>query len=717
MGKPGEAAKEVEESSSESKKNKEVSCIAKFRPWKDWRGEYGFDWVREGPDDYEEEFSVGSTSPFDDLVEEDNPFEYLYQPEFVLSVKYEMSKTKNSGAWSYEIKRKDGVNGYESAHNCRKKFGKDKDKYRMYSYVELESPNGAKKKCSLFSSGDELFYPVYDTLDKVISFFYNGFFFEFIYSSNDFTRFDVKKVQGQTESCANYLHIGNNEKDGNPNVVHNHKYDDLLEECKNSSKELFDEGGLFFYLLNAEKKIVISELSVYLFKYDSLDNINIIIDNVFQKKVNLEKYKITTECGLEIKGEEKYWYGHKVYSWKEALENIFNNYNVYLKNEHGELAKGKDGKPIKHKYVVPVLSIGAFNVHNTIFGFRWVDKWAPHKTPFQPSEGIPIQVNLEWEKKIIGWVGKKPDKICFETDPDVLRVEPNTIKPSKEFTIKLFPNFDEARERIAEVKKKSGEKEKVSYMVKVFAKGENEDGSSEDLGEIDVVLWDEIVVNVWFVMVNKEEFGSDHIEALEEQRQALQNALYQAGIRLDYKYLEIVIKDDDENLLYKLYYSEYAKKKLFEAFYSKYPNNKISRDTKDQIVIFYLPNHLYKNGDYLGGFHLNDSSINIITKLFSLVRRDAYIKAHEMGHLLGLNHVFTEPGSRKNDFCYDINSTSNIMDYSSGFVSEGIIYSFRKYQWDTIREESYTLYKKKKQKEAIRNLKSRVLRLLEPKDF
>ena len=35
----------------------DVPCIVKFRPCKDWRGEYGFDWVREGKEDFEERFN------------------------------------------------------------------------------------------------------------------------------------------------------------------------------------------------------------------------------------------------------------------------------------------------------------------------------------------------------------------------------------------------------------------------------------------------------------------------------------------------------------------------------------------------------------------------------------------------------------------------------------------------------------------------------------
>lgn len=50
----GEAAKGTKGFASEKNEVEEVPCIVKFRPCTDWRGEYGFDWVREGSDDYKE---------------------------------------------------------------------------------------------------------------------------------------------------------------------------------------------------------------------------------------------------------------------------------------------------------------------------------------------------------------------------------------------------------------------------------------------------------------------------------------------------------------------------------------------------------------------------------------------------------------------------------------------------------------------------------------
>ena len=54
----GEETKNVQYSSSEENKVEEVPCIVRFRPREDWRGEYGFDWVREGWDDYEERINA-----------------------------------------------------------------------------------------------------------------------------------------------------------------------------------------------------------------------------------------------------------------------------------------------------------------------------------------------------------------------------------------------------------------------------------------------------------------------------------------------------------------------------------------------------------------------------------------------------------------------------------------------------------------------------------
>lgn len=49
-------------------KVEDVHCLVKFRPCKDWRGEYGFDWVREGEKDFYKERIGDSVSDYDDGV-------------------------------------------------------------------------------------------------------------------------------------------------------------------------------------------------------------------------------------------------------------------------------------------------------------------------------------------------------------------------------------------------------------------------------------------------------------------------------------------------------------------------------------------------------------------------------------------------------------------------------------------------------------------------
>lgn len=57
----GEAANSVNGFSSEEEKVEDALCIVKFRPCEDWSGEYGFDWVREGKDDFEEKIGVAKS--------------------------------------------------------------------------------------------------------------------------------------------------------------------------------------------------------------------------------------------------------------------------------------------------------------------------------------------------------------------------------------------------------------------------------------------------------------------------------------------------------------------------------------------------------------------------------------------------------------------------------------------------------------------------------
>ncbi len=52
---------------NENGKQNVVSCMVKFRPCKDWRGEYGFDWVREDSDFFEEVIVPDEGSYFRDI--------------------------------------------------------------------------------------------------------------------------------------------------------------------------------------------------------------------------------------------------------------------------------------------------------------------------------------------------------------------------------------------------------------------------------------------------------------------------------------------------------------------------------------------------------------------------------------------------------------------------------------------------------------------------
>lgn len=52
---------ERQEQERKKEEEKRVSCVVKFRPCKDWRGEYGFDWVRKGEEDYEERIDLMDT--------------------------------------------------------------------------------------------------------------------------------------------------------------------------------------------------------------------------------------------------------------------------------------------------------------------------------------------------------------------------------------------------------------------------------------------------------------------------------------------------------------------------------------------------------------------------------------------------------------------------------------------------------------------------------
>jgi hypothetical protein len=828
----GESAQNVQDSSSEENNVEEVSCIAKFRPCKDWRGEYGFDWVREGPDDYEEKMNVGFT-----YVKEDNPFVYLIHEHYVESVTYETNRVKNNGAWSYKVvvEAKENANGDEMAYECDKeaKYGEGED--RMYSYVELEGPDGQQTNNSLLNIGEKLLYPIYDD-DKlelesdsislngkknkekktiVFRFRKSAFVFKYFpqiivkdtngaeiteqqksinirvknfdfdselddYVEKDFSyNYDLQnntlkwdegilkknnhsqgiweeyesineqmhpftiKMQGYSMKVELGQEIGEEEEKNMKDIEI--KLNDLREK-KDSIKAKMTEEAITFWnerIIGAEElfdKLLANKEADIAHLSKDLDNLFYNIKIIVNRPRSLKLFDLTKNPDVNgivynkgEKEEEIEWYGHKVHRWREVLENQFRiNDKIVLKNKDGSVLKDGKGHPIKYKYIIPILSIGDVDVENTVFDFRWIDSWTPKKKAFKPSEGIPIQVNLEWKKKPYNWEGSCPNKIVFDTDTELLRVEPKRIEPSKEFTIKLFPDF----EKIAKKKKEHGKKDKEFCLVKLFAKGESGDGSIMTIGEMDVVFWDwELkVLPAWFVKVNFDGFGfnSDHDEAIKEQEQALKNALYQAGIQLSVNHGTINIEQNEMKVIddirtedlrkavgEKVGTEDMSRKELVKCFVEKYCNqyfiiqnsfvfdgdyirlgempvdilikkfiNKYDGENKgykDQYVVFFLPFSFTG----INAFTRTNSTYTYCSNGIARFRKSAYTTAHEVGHDLGLTHIFQSSNATyENKICFGIAETSNIMDYFlDSKVKNGIKYSFRKHQWEKMREE------------------------------
>lgn len=111
----GEAAKNVQDSSSQREKVEEVPCIVKFRPCKDWSGEYGFDWVREGREDFEEKNRVVSS-----IASYGNDNDHVYAGYIPDDIAVDMLR-KQKGDEEYEKWREE----------MRKNLTQNSDKFRI----------------------------------------------------------------------------------------------------------------------------------------------------------------------------------------------------------------------------------------------------------------------------------------------------------------------------------------------------------------------------------------------------------------------------------------------------------------------------------------------------------------------------------------------------------------------------------------------------------
>lgn len=744
----------------DKEKTEIVSCWAKFRPWEDWRGEYGFDWLREGPDDYKEEYSVGSTSPFDDKVEEDKPFEYLYGAKDVQSVTYRMKKSKDGGIWTYSLVSTDRSNGDESANNCEIRMHFDNDDGRRMFYCVKRKDNNI----SLLGSEKELFYPIYDVEinkdtryrenrigakansyefekpAKTVSFEANDCSFKFVYSYQSDSPFPLPGLAfGETSPVPILVRVtvtkkvkmaptNNNDtknKSNNKSSKHRKKnnkqqpkeepqyvtktiiydYDFIKEKIRPSysdrdnwflqkeiakrdkfSNLVLDDDGNKIMIKNTEytdpdqfwKECIGNDEKAFndllhyvnvdiahLSKNESFDDI--IIDVNGPTKLIMD-FQLTEEYGLTIEGKKRFWYGQEVISWKQALAETFRKKNTLLIDKDGNIVMDdKTGEP--KEYRIPVLSIGCFEAKTTSFGFRWGDTWTPHTDPMEISKGIPLQVNIE---------GEVPDEVTFVTDnPDVLKVDPPK-KVKKEFSITLHPTLPTK-----------------GCEVRVIAKGKTKNSDYKEIGELRVLIQERLGLSVYFIKVNMngKKFSSDYDKAIEEQKLALQNALYQAGIELHTDSFEINTKESD---LSKIKCMDGVTTTFLEKlFIERYDNveNGTFKGHRFHILNFLLPisfnscdNEELKKA---AAFTPSGSSQTFISNSIVKNRRSAFTVAHEVGHALGLTHSFQMCNTNNiSDFSFRYMKTSNIMDYTTSNDDNGITYSLRQYQWKRMRKNA-----------------------------
>lgn len=772
---PADKSTESPKNDKQQQGNKVVSCFAKFRPCEDWRGEYGFDWVREGKEDYKEVNSVGSSSAYDECVPEDEPLQYLFRAKHTSLVIYEFNKAKYNGAWSFKIVTKDNANGNESVDDCEKVMSEDNTcELRMRHYVELRDA-----VCPLWSpknNNEDLYIPIYDVdlddnttkenrrddyIDKMVSFKYNGRSFAFYYSDaryhsksviivvqDDYTyelplskeaikeqkknarKQKIKEIKTTSthkmkrildfsynfskntiETCSVRDEI--NEK-GEFVMIEKNKEKENENEKKEKEKKLYistaiskeipltdefgveqtDENGevimtknpLFNedndgYAVECWKEFIQGQeelfhklecnedISLASFPTDgSFDSIKIMVNgptSLVEKGLS-----ITQSEGYKKEGEERTWFGNPIYSWREGLERDF-----HVKKTDGKpiVLKDKEGK--EQKYFIPVLSIGNFDVKNTIFNFSWVNSWNPDKKTFSPSKGIPVLVKID---------GEVPDKITFvSSNPDKLSVE-QPKRTSKEFSIKLIPNFAGAAETVL-----------------VTAKADKGTGKEEEIGELEVDFKEKKETRVWFIKVDLEEegFSASHSKAVKDQEAAVATAFYQAGIKIWGFHGELSFTNPNDVKKIRKKEEDYNKL-LTNAFAKRYDPKEIW-GFKHDFLVFYLP-VLYTKEKIVKkikeGKEIEETEIEYIiadttgtkeifvSKYIAINRRQAYSTAHEMGHALGLPHIFQSNNfAYDNKFCFKKGSTTNIMDYD--IDGNGIQYSFRKNQWKTIRNK------------------------------
>ena len=787
--------------SDQQNEKKKVSCIVKFRPCKDWRGEYGFDWMREGSKDFEERIDLRDvdltkkqkeqvicshmgkekyrkwqrklvlnilnanteqdadkareeyqkaydsyfnklsdeevTNNFDDAAWQSEanmkndtfseaesdvddgfpPMEYSYPAKYVTRVEYVVNRKAYGHVWfTSRLEYEDMANGsdeiQDKSHPAKKLHylvnikghiqSMDKDKTGMYAvpcYYDSYDPFGSNyaipTSFGKYKLTDKLWFEEGDdshckTIQKAVFDEFLRGEKEVLFAEGERATSKVVKFKKFADTdqamdyCFKYIRIKgklhtvasvackyeNADRlcrchfiDGNLDEIYvagkwksldKAKKDEKTKEestlLENMAKEMFSERMIGNY------KVSIAEL----LKLDAnekkcpakegvLDNIHITLNCPF---VKLNEYLDHDNDGFEEKDGKVFWGDYEINTWKDRYAKSFRHLDVIYVDENGN--------EIDPNYRIPVLSFGVSDYPRKRFTFRTLRE-SPKKEIEQIGE-FKLQLRIEGDCPKLRFTSNNPSAVVVEP------AEMDHPKDHDEITVKFVGNTPCYPSIMAEC---------------LPPDSEDEEDGIKTVGQLDVHIEDKKVIDIGlvYVLLDGKPLSSKFSKAIDDNVDLMTNALLQAGMEPNYITGKINIKSSAIKKFMKGKDLDFEKTSGLDKLLYKELNKqrKYNLKLRFSYLIFCIDKGIT---DDIAGYSGPDPKIIVISNSSAYYRADVSTLIHELLHALDHPHHFQlnlNNDTEKNEFCFPIKTSSNIMDYYT------LNYSLHKYQWHVMR--------------------------------
>lgn len=653
----------------------------------------------------------------DSLREDDGvkPIEYAYAPKDVFKAVYRMNSWRFDDVWKCDVEYFDKANGSTEAENApfrmehfiqkvdtklsmlKKDAGYAIPYYTEGSEVTLE---GRGPAFQIYKEKSDGWYVIdRQHLDGIIALARKGYFDDGkrqIIKSGDAEEVKTLFEYPETAPLATYKKL--EYKKGVTTVSLSYRRINgavsaaVVLQGPNSRHQLYYENGCLKEVMRTKwtkltdlpadvRNELVQEADKFITKDLAADTEQIDIvkvrdkikdksmdDVVFTLFYPKEIKEFQLPSGEMDKDKEGYdrWNKHRIISWLEAYEDTFSPFTVRMYKEN-------EKQPELVKCLVPVLSISHDNLVRKRFTFNTALD-AP-KTEQEPDGKYTLQLRFEGDSKKLKFVSDQPDSITV--DPEIVE------NPKSKDKIKITVNYSGKYVPDALIR------------VKDITQCSSDDAPAPTVGKLKVKIHKTKTFRILEVKVSigGEGLSQKYEDSLSDQYDCMNNILGQVGIKtiilpltldVDASVAATFMKDDKINGNVTYYDDEVEDWLSFgdvilKAFVKKF-GEKMLPVLSSSVPFFYVDKALLDCSAFQSTSQVYNCDYEVFGNSLSYNRARIYVLAHETLHALENPHSFQLNCEKRynNPFCFPLQRTSNIMDYS------GLEYSLHKYQWDTM---------------------------------